>query len=378
MGALGFGVYIHIPFCRKRCTYCDYVSNALHGPLPESFLPAMLREIECFEYDATARSIFFGGGTPSLLSNASLERLLNVLHRRFVFSTPEITLEVNPDDVTHEAAQSWRALGINRVSLGVQSFNDAVLRFMGRRHDAAGARRATDVIAQLFDNWSMDLIYGAPRERRWGDTLRVALESEPPHISTYCLSYEAGTPIFQYRDQACDDDVLLDLYHQAEDTLKDYAHYEISNFARPGHTCRHNLLYWRNEEYAGFGPGAYSYIEHRRMRNTPHLATYLAQPGGKEETIEIFPYEQQLETLIQHLRLREGIHDTIFRSRFGVSFMDVFSEPITALIRRGLVRHEQGRLWPTREGFYLNNEIGLALVECRKPVAGATGTSHAR
>lgn len=357
-----FGIYLHIPFCRKRCAYCDYVSNAIDGPVPEAFITALRQEIRACAYAPEACSIFFGGGTPSMLSGAALESLLDVLHARFALSTPEITLEANPDDVTCAKAKQWRALGVNRVSLGVQSFDDDALRFLGRRHDAAGARRAAAIVADLFENWSMDLIYGVPQTSAWRATLRSALEFAPPHLSTYCLSYEPGTPLAALAAHAYDDDALLALYRQAEETLGAYAHYEISNFARPGRACRHNLLYWRNEEYAGFGPGAFSYLQGRRMRNTPRYPLYLSCPGQKAEDVNIDRREQQVETLIQHMRLREGVEDAYFRLRFGVSFMDTFGEAIAALTQRGLLRHEQGRLWPTNEGFYLNNEIGLALL----------------
>lgn len=362
MNGAHFGLYVHIPFCRTRCIYCDFVSNALAGPVPDAFIEVLCREMAAFSFPGSAQSVFFGGGTPSLLSCTQLERMVNVLQTHAGLCAAEITLEANPDDVTADKARAWRALGINRVSLGVQSFNDDALRFLARRHDSRQARAAAAVIAEVFDNWNMDLIYGAPPMHAWHDTLNIALKHAPPHIAAYCLTYEPGTALARRNQPAFDDDALLDFYRHAEEMLCAYDHYEISNFARPGFQCRHNLLYWRNECYVGFGPGAYSYVGNMRMRNVSRLEEYLAHPDRKAEALELSVYEQQLETLIQHMRLEEGIADEAFQARFGVSFMDVFGDAIRTLSGRGLVCHDAGRLRPTRQGFYLNNEIGLALV----------------
>ncbi len=359
------GLYIHIPYCRTRCPYCDFVSCPIDGDVPQTFVDVLCREISGCEGPGAAQTIFFGGGTPSLLRPSALEQILAALHRRFRFATahPETTLEANPDDVTPALADAWRALGINRVSLGVQSFDDGVLRYLGRRHDADGARRACDIIASRFDNWSMDMIYGAPPIEAWEHTLAEAAARAPRHVSAYSLTYEEGTRFAMRKHEAADDDVSLDMYRLADALLDGYAHYEISNFTQPGYACAHNLIYWHNGEYAGFGPGAYAFIGGARMRNAPDIEAYLAQPGAKAESLALTPKEIQVETLIQHFRLAAGISKADFSKRFGALPEQEFGAKLDVLCQRGLLIEDGDYMKPTRKGFELNNEIGLALVD---------------
>lgn len=356
------GIYLHVPFCRTRCPYCDFVSEAIGGAVPEEYIGALCREINAFDGPEEAGSVFFGGGTPSLLSPKQLERILAALHKRFALSSPEITLEANPDDVTEALAKAWRAAGVNRISLGVQSFDDDVLRYLGRRHDAAGARRACDRVAARFGNWSMDLIFGAPPIARWGGTLAECAGWAPKHVSAYGLTYEQGTPFGGRAGEAVEPDVSLSLYQQAENALGAYIHYEISNFAQPGFEARHNLLYWHNGAYAGFGAGAYSFISGVRGRNAVKTAEYIAAPGRKSEALALTEEEIRVETLIQYFRLRAGLPKAEYHRRFGVEVQQDFGPKLAALVRRGLLQDEEETIRPTREGFYLNNEIGLVLV----------------
>lgn len=357
------GVYLHIPFCRTLCPYCDFVRERISGDAPAAYIDALCKEIQAFPKDMTTETLFFGGGTPSLLAPDDLVRILDTLSDRFHFAQPEITLEVNPDDVRPDRVRAWAAAGINRISLGVQSYDDAVLRYLGRRHGSAVARQACAQVADTFENWSMDLIYGAPPVAVWSATLEECLRFAPPHISVYGLTYEAGTPFEKRMAEAIPDDDALELYRMAEDALAEYRHYEISNYARHGFEARHNLVYWRNEEYAGFGTGAYSYLDGVRARNHSTTAAYCADPGGKSEALRLLPEEIQTETLIQHFRLQEGIDKKEFVRRFGVPPETRFGPAIEALKARGLIEEKADRLRPTRQGFYLNNEIGLALVD---------------
>lgn len=357
-----FGIYIHIPYCRTICAYCGFVHTPLSGPIPEAFIPALCREITSFEGPDSSQTVFLGGGTPSLLSGNDLDKVMDALYRRFRFSTPEISIEVNSDDVTPDKIKTWKSLGINRVSIGVQSFDTATLRFLGRRHDADTALRSVGLVRDQFENWAMDLIYGAPPAQTWAKTLAITRRLQPPHISTYALTYVPGTPIGDDPHNRCDDDQVLDLYQEAETVLADYDHYEISNFARPGFHCRHNLLYWHNEQHAGFGPGAFSLVGTTRAANPADLNTWLAHPGRKAEAIPLTKTELQVETLIQHLRLREGIDLHYYEKRFGEEVKKGFGAVIDLLMDRGLLCLREGRLCPTRQGFYLNDEIGLALV----------------
>ncbi|HNR34660.1 MAG TPA: radical SAM family heme chaperone HemW [Candidatus Hydrogenedentes bacterium] len=359
------GIYVHIPFCRTRCPYCDFLRWTTPSAVPSAFVDALCREIAAFDGPKAACSIFCGGGTPSLLAIDDLRRILDAIGNRFVLEAPEITLEVNADDVNAERARAWRDAGINRLSIGVQSFDDAVLRYLGRRHDAVQARKACEAAAAVFDNWSMDLIFGAPPFKAWTATLEEALRFAPTHVSAYGLAYEQGTPFEARRADAVNDETWLALYRETETILADYAHYEISNYARPGCECRHNLIYWHNEEYAGFGPGAYSFLDGVRSRNTDDLDPYLAEPGRRIENLRLTNREIRLETVIQYLRLREGLPKRVYADRFGNTVESDFGVALHALAGHGLIEETATAWRPTSRGFELNNEIGLALVSGR-------------
>jgi len=357
------GVYIHVPYCRRRCPYCDFLSQATPGNAPVEYIDALCREIAAFDGPRAVCSVFLGGGTPSLLEPAGLTRLFEALARHFALADDaEISLEANPDDVTPELADAWRTCGVNRVSIGVQSFDDRVLQYLGRRHDAAGALRACDLVARRFDNWAMDLIFGAPPWDAWAATLARCNALRPAHVSAYGLTYEPGTSFEARQDDAVDDTEWLRLYHEAEQALAGYVHYEISNYALPGRECRHNLIYWHNESYAGFGPGAYSFLYGVRSRNSGDIARYVSRPGEKEERLTLSEREIRMETVIQHLRLREGLARAYYAARFGAEVDEDFGEPLAQLAVRGLVADQGDRIVPTAAGFELNNEIGLALV----------------
>ncbi len=355
-------VYVHVPYCRTLCPYCDFNRTRLAGGVPESYLNALAAEIAAFEGPSDARSIFFGGGTPSLLAPAQLERILGALRSRFRIADAEISLEANSDDVTSALMDAWKALGVTRVSLGVQSFDDDVLRYLGRRHDAATARRACESVAARFDNWSMDLIFGARPVAAWDETLRTGAAFAPPHVSAYGLTYEPGTPFDARRGDEIDEDDYLRMYHRPEAFLGECRRYEVSNFARPGFECRHNLVYWHNEEYAGFGPGAYSFVNGVRARNTAGIDEYLMHPGTKEESVRLTDREVRVETLIQHLRLVAGLSLAYYRGRFGAGPHEEFGARLDVLRARGLIEECEDTLRPTRQGLELNNEIGLELV----------------
>lgn len=356
------GLYLHIPFCRTRCPYCDFVSNGIPGCIPGEFVEALCREIAEFNGPSDANTIFFGGGTPSLLSPEMLETMLRALRDRFEIHDPEVTVEANPDDVTAELADAWATLGVNRVSLGVQSFDDAVLRYLGRRHNAEGARRACAIISERFENWAMDLIFGAHPTDVWEATLDACQAFAPKHVSTYGLTYEPDTPFGNRRDEAIDDDTWLELYRQAHAKLEAYDHYEISNYAWPGYQCKHNLIYWRNEEYCGLGPAAYSFIDGVRSRNHVSLGDYCQNPGVKSEAIPLTDREIRTETVIQHFRLRNGLAKQHYRERFHNDIRNDFGPTIAHLIADGLIEEYETHIRPTQAGFELNNEIGLSLV----------------
>jgi len=367
------GIYIHIPYCRTICPYCDFVRHPTSCNIPSRFLEALKTEILSLPGSYSVKSVYFGGGTPSLMTSDQIAFILGVLASRFGIRIAEfsgenlqpieITMEANPDDVTASKVADWQALGINRLSLGVQSFSEEVLKYLGRRHDACTAVRACEIVAGIYRNWSMDLIYGALPVETWESTLCMCKTFQPPHVSTYGLTYEKGTPFEARQDEKIEDDVSLELYRQAERELGTYFHYEISNFAKAGFEARHNLVYWTNEEYAGFGPGAYSFLENVRSRNEIDLDKYIISPCGKSERLNLSNYEVEVETLIQHFRLARGLDKSYYERRFGHPVTMRFGEKLQVLIQRGLLVEDEYAIRPTSLGFELNNEIGLVLVD---------------
>ena len=356
------GIYIHVPYCRVACPYCDFVKKATRGDAPAAFVGALCREIGAFDGPDLAGSVFFGGGTPSLLAPKALASIIAALHGRFTVSDPEISVEVNPDDVTAERLDAWVSVGVTRVNLGVQSFDDRVLKYFGRCHNSDDARRACEAVAERFENWGIDLIFGGKPHDAWRATLDDCLRFAPPHVSTYNLTFEEGTPFWKRRAEAIDDDIGLELYREGDAALSLYDHYEVSNFAKPGFECRHNLIYWRNGEYAGFGPGAYSYLDGVRARNAPDIDGYLRAPGAKSESLRLTDREIKVETLIQHFRTRRGLPRADYIARFGAAPEAEFAAPLAALAARELIEDDGDTLRPTRTGYELNNEIGLAIV----------------
>lgn len=357
------GVYVHIPFCRTLCPYCDFVKRPLDaGTVPGEFIDALCAEIERFDGPHTADSVFIGGGTPSLVTPNDLRRVLETIGARVGLVNAEITIEANPDDVTTGLVSDWKSTGINRVSLGVQSFNDEVLQYLGRRHGVEGARSACAAVATQFENWSLDLIFGARPIDAWTATLDECARIAPPHFSAYGLTFEPNTPFGLRTNEAMDDETFLKLCSDIRKRLPEYRRYEISNYAKPGFECRHNLHYWHNEEYAGFGPGAYSYLNGTRARNDSNLDRYLADPGVKRESLALSETEQRVETIIQYMRLDTGLPMADYIARFGAPPEAHFGHQIEDLIDRGLVVANRETIRPTPKGFELNNEIGLALV----------------
>ena len=359
---MSIGVYIHVPYCKVACPYCDFVKKGIDGDAPPAFAEAVYAEIRAFEGADEVGSVFFGGGTPSLLDGKALAWIFRALDDRFTLVEPEISLEANPDDITDEALACWADLGINRVSLGVQSFDDDVLAYLGRCHDAECARAACRKVAARFENWGMDLIFGARPVEAWGATLNESLTFDPPHVSAYGLTFEEKTPFWKRRNEAIDSDRSLDLYRSAMEALQAYEHYEVSNFAKSGFQSTHNMIYWRNGEYAGFGPGAYSFLEGLRSRNSTGINRYLTKPGEKMEELRLDDREIQVETLLQYFRMRAGLPREAYVTRFGRAVEEDFGQALEGLLARGLLEEDAQSIRPTRQGYELNNEIGLALV----------------
>lgn len=323
------GLYVHIPFCRSRCIYCDFYSTTFEQHIG-SYLAALRQELRQRRNEqprARVHSIYIGGGTPSLLSASQLRSLLDDIRSLYdVAGDAEVTVEMNPDDVHKQLSGGvGESLGMNRVSLGVQTFDDQLLRFLRRRHDASTAVDAVKSLqAAGIGNISIDLIYGLPGQtmQMWEHDLDVALSLNVQHLSAYALSYETGTALHRMLQSGqvreADDELSVQMYQRLCQRAEaaGFEHYEISNFARPDFHSRHNSHYWTGEPYLGFGPGAHSYDGLRTRRaNTPDLLQYLREPTFTEE--HLTDNDLYDEAVMCGLRTRQGVDTAAIRSRFG-------------------------------------------------------------
>ena len=361
------GIYVHVPFCLTRCGYCDFNAYAGLERLQPRYLRALLTEASLAApawEGVEVASVFLGGGTPTTMEPADLKSLLTHLRDRFtVAGDAEITTEANPDTVDRVRLEQLRAGGFDRLSMGAQSFDPAVLRSLERLHSPDSVRRAFDAArAAGYDNVNLDLIYGADGEGldSWEETLRETVMLAPEHISAYALTIEPATPLGRKvaagEVPAPDPDLQADMFAAACDVLASagYGHYEISNWAKPGYECRHNLGYWQRRPYLGLGAGAHSYRDDRRWWNVRPPEEYLTRveggelPEGGAEQLE--PPDTYLEEVFLRLRTLEGI---------PASWVDPsVAEPYLEL---GLLTLDAGVLVPTERGMLLLNELVLAL-----------------
>jgi len=354
-----FGVYVHIPFCASKCDYCAFATWTDRHHLTEAYVDALRSEIRRAVADGmpTADTLFVGGGTPTLLP---AEALASVLDEIPVAPAAEVTVECNPDDVTVDMLRTYRTAGVNRVSLGVQSMSAHVLASLGRTHDRANVVRSVDAIREAgLASFNLDLIYGAAGERLddWRATVEQALALDPPHVSAYGLTVEAGTPLATQPDRHPDDDDQADKYELADDllTAAGLRNYEVSNWARPGHESRHNRIYWDQADYRGFGCAAHSHERGRRWWNVRTPDRYIDLVGRGE------PVEAASETLDGDTRRFEGLQLAL-RTRDGVP-RAAFDDDTLALLDGMLVAHhtDVDRVVLTRAGRLMANEISLRL-----------------
>ena len=377
------GLYLHVPFCQAKCRYCDFYSLAMDAALAGRYVRAAQGELQahCGELDAPLASAFLGGGTPSVLGPAMLGELLEAVGPLTGPDT-EWTVEVNPGTADVDLARRLRRTGVNRVSIGAQSFDADELRLLGRIHDARQVRETFGLLRdQGFENLGLDLIYGLPAPRgepgqtlaTWRRTLEQALELGPEHLSGYALSLEAGTPLEadlragkvremdEPLQRACYE-VMIDLAGSAG-----LEQYEISNFARPGRRCRHNLIYWHNLSYLGIGPAAASYVQGQRSTNVRDLHEYLSRleagqaPQAATECLTGAPL--WAETAMLEPRLREGIDREVFRRRFGVDVVEAFPASIARYAHLGALHVTPRRVCLGREYLFVADTVLADIVQ---------------
>lgn len=380
-------LYIHVPFCTVKCAYCDFNSYAALEHLTGDWLSALLRELELWSEHAAGRQIetvFIGGGTPSLLEGEQIARLLDAAQRHFTIAADaEITLEANPESVREERMRDYRAAGVNRVSMGVQSLDADELRFLDRLHSAARAQQALSEIRNAgFDNVNLDLIYGLPRQRfeTWRNTLEQVAAWRPEHLSCYALTVEDGTPLAARVASGAvveaDPDVVAEISTWTAERLAEagYEHYETSNYALPGRECRHNLNYWRCGDYIGVGPGAHGCVDGRRYSVLRRPATYIRKltthapgPDGLpspaiEQAEPITEQDALIDALTLGLRLREGVDESQLRERHPNAFAATAPAINWALTASLLERHGR-RLRLTPRGHAVANEVFVRIVD---------------
>lgn len=366
------GVYVHIPFCKRKCIYCDFYSIA-SSRLSDRYVKAVGMEAQLRGQEIAGipvKTLYIGGGTPSVLSFEQLSVLIDGLRAAIDLShVEEFTVEVNPDDVTHEFAEQLLKLGVNRVSMGVQSLVDEELVFLNRRHDAKEAMKAySDLQSAGFNNISIDLIYGIPGQTldMWKYTLEKALSLQAKHVSCYNLSYEEGTMLHKLRETGrvteCDDNTCVEMYDMLVDMLDGagYEHYEISNFAMPGFYSRHNSGYWDKTPYLGLGASAHSYDGNMRRYNPDNVKLYVESLEndvvvcvGEQESVD----EKYDEDVMLRLRTSRGIDSEWIKSIYGKAYSDYFVNAIRSFVDSGLVIKDGSRYRLSRNGVMLSDMI---------------------
>lgn len=382
---MNIGLYVHVPFCATKCGYCDFYS---HAPPPGAFGPlvdALERELDMGLAGAELRveTLFVGGGTPTLLPMAELERLFSRLGRIARRDRPvEFTVEANPASLTDEKAAVLRQAGVNRISMGAQSFHTQELRVLERIHSPADIPASASIIRRAgFEHFNLDLIFGIPGQTpaSWSESLRRAVELGPDHLACYGLTYEPGTPMRERLDQGIveplEEGLEADLYERAIDFLESegFRQYEISNFARPGAESRHNIRYWMNQPYLGVGPSAASYLDGRRWKNVADTARYVVQvrlgqsPAGEVEVLS--PMERAGETAMLQLRLARGIRRADFRQATGFDPAMIFAEVIARHVQQGLLIADEEHIAFSRAGRLVADSV-LADFLAGKPLGG--------
>jgi len=379
------GIYIHIPFCERKCTYCNFNTTDFFSELADRYCQAVAQEVRYWGEKEAARAgnrifvdtIFFGGGTPSIVEAEQLGAILQVCRDAFqVAGDAEITIEINPATISQAKMAGWRRAGINRVSVGVQSFLDAELVSLSRTHSSNQARRTVEALREAgFDNLSLDLIAGLPGQSRqdWQFNLTEALSLQPEHLSLYLLEIKEGTQLFMQVKRGLrpspDDDLTAEMYEMICRATREagFEQYEISNFAKKKSLrSQHNMKYWTGAPFYGIGGGAHAYDGRSRRVNTLKTESYIEQIAAQGHAIreqhELSDGERAAEAIFMGLRLIEGINLAAFKSDYGVDIFGQYGTELEEQIEAGLVEIEDGRLKLTDRGRLLSNEVFMIFV----------------
>ncbi|MBC8198904.1 MAG: radical SAM family heme chaperone HemW [Desulfobacterales bacterium] len=379
------GIYFHIPFCVKKCPYCDFYSTT-NLALQKAFLKALMREMRMLcDFSFLFDTIYIGGGTPSVLLAEDIGKIIETIRQVFKISADvEITMEVNPGAVDQERFAGYKSAGVNRINIGAQSFQETNLAFLGRIHSEKDINPAVKWARKAgFDNMGLDLIYGIPGQTRqsWLLDLQKAVDLKPEHLSCYMLTYEPGTPMDKDRQEAgfcpLSDNLVGDMFELTVEFLSanNYVQYEISNFAliksdkradKRVNMSRHNRKYWLSAPYIGFGPAAHSFVEPVRYWNTRSVTKYIKDVNGGRLSIEgkeVLSREQQMiEAISLGLRMTDGIKTDVFDKKFDVSFKKIFATTIAYLEEDGLISVAENRCSLTRKGMLFADSITSMLI----------------
>ena len=366
------GLYIHIPFCRQRCSYCAFYSSTLYN-IQQKYVDALCKEITLrkeYAGNQPIGTIYLGGGTPSTLTMEQLESIFGTIYSHYpIAPNPEVTIECNPDDLTPEFLTALRRMPVNRISMGIQSFNDAQLKRLGRRHDAAKARQAVaNARAAGYDNISIDLMFALPgsSKTQWQETLDTAIALHPDHISAYNLMYEEGTPLHRALErgdfQELSEEENLEQFRMLIDSMKSagYRHYEISNFALPGRESRHNSSYWNDTPYIGCGAAAHSYNGNSREWNIADIKAYIEgmESGCRDYEIENLTEEESYnDTILTRLRTADGIPLQWMKEKFNDKLNGYMLRAAEKEIALGNLKEENGHLSLTEKGIFISDAV---------------------
>ena len=366
----GLELYLHIPFCIKKCDYCDFLSGPSTRAGQEAYIYALLREMETVSKNLEKRlvdTVFIGGGTPSVPECDVMEKLLQGLRDYFLFSADaEVTIEANPGTLTPEKLSIYRKYGINRISIGLQSPNNKELAMLGRIHNYAQFLESFQMAREAgFSNINVDLMFAIPGQcyEGWIENLRMVAALGPEHISAYSLIIEEGTPFSRKKLDLPDEDTEYRMYEDVAAVLKeyDYHQYEISNYAKAGYECRHNEGYWQRKDYLGLGLGAASLLGMERFSNTSDMQEYLKNSSAPEKirkNRELLTREDEMaEFMFLGLRMTQGVSKKEFQEYFGTAIENIYGEVLKKYKKQGLLLEESGRIFLSREGIHVSNAV---------------------
>lgn len=364
------GLYIHIPFCKRKCDYCDFVSFPNMEEMFDQYIDALIHEARLYtDYlsDHVIDTVFIGGGTPSLLSPKQMESLLYGLKAQVNWQGKEVTIEANPETLDEEKAAAYASVGINRISMGLQTHDNDILKNIGRRHTYETFIKAYEIADKYIGNINVDTMFGLPDQtlQSFQTTIQRLIDLSPSHISSYALKLEEGTKLAA-RFSGIDDDVDRTMYHALIEMLSKagYMQYETSNFAKKGGECLHNMKYWTGGEYLGLGVAAHSYISEdlkKRFSNTDSFEQYLNDIGKGVKPIahteQISEEDEKAEFLMLRLRLADGIYFSDYQIRYNEDFQEIFADSIKATCEAGLITVNSKGIRPTIKGFDLQNTL---------------------